>query len=135
MSQIFYLTQITLEAGALRQLPAELARVGIRRPLVVTDAGIRAAGVLDKALAVLQTASLEEIAVYDGTPSNPTEASVRAAQALVREHRCDGLVALGGGSAIDCAKGVAIAATMKAPSPTMPPSKAARPASRIRSCP
>jgi len=115
MSQIFYLTQITLEAGALRQLPAELARVGIRRPLVVTDAGIRAAGVLDKALAVLQTASLEEIAVYDGTPSNPTEASVRAAQALVREHRCDGLVALGGGSAIDCAKGVAIAATHEGP--------------------
>ncbi len=53
--------------------------------------------------------------VYDGTPSNPTEAAVREAAALFKEHRCDGLIAVGGGSSLDCAKGVAIAATHPGP--------------------
>jgi alcohol dehydrogenase class IV len=63
------------------------------------------------------TASLGELpaAVYDGTPSNPTEAAVREAVAAYREHRADGLVALGGGSPIDLAKAVAIAATHDGP--------------------
>jgi hypothetical protein len=54
-------------------------------------------------------------AVFDETPSNPTEAAVRAAAAIYRAQRCDGLIAVGGGSAIDCAKGVAIAATHEGP--------------------
>jgi alcohol dehydrogenase class IV len=93
-------------------LPAECARVGMRKPLVVTDAGVRAAGVLAQALAPL--AELPH-AVFDGTPSNPTEAAVRAAAAMYREQDCDGLIAVGGGSSIDLAKGVAIAATHDGP--------------------
>jgi alcohol dehydrogenase class IV len=50
-------------------------------------------------------------AVFDQTPSNPTEAAVHAAARLFKEQRCDGLIAVGGGSSIDLAKGVAIAAT------------------------
>jgi len=53
--------------------------------------------------------------VFDHTPSNPTEAAVRAAAAVFKAQQCDGLIALGGGSAIDCAKGVAIAATHEGP--------------------
>jgi 4-hydroxybutyrate dehydrogenase len=53
--------------------------------------------------------------VYDGTPSNPTEAAVREALALFNRHGCDGLIAVGGGSSIDCAKGVAIAARHAGP--------------------
>ena len=55
------------------------------------------------------------VAVFDQTPSNPTEASVRAAVAVYHAHQCDGLIAVGGGSSIDCAKGVAIAATHEGP--------------------
>ena len=55
------------------------------------------------------------VAVFDQTPSNPTEAAVRAAAALYQSSGCDGLIAVGGGSAIDCAKGVAIAATHEGP--------------------
>ena len=84
----------------------------MRRPLVVSDRGVRAAGVLDAALAGLTGVSH---AVFDETPSNPTEAAVRAAVDLLQRERCDGLVAIGGGSAIDCAKGVAIAATHPGP--------------------
>ena len=108
MAFIYYVTQIQLDFGAVRLLPQECERIGIRRPLVVTDAGVRAAGVLDKAVAAL--AAIPH-AVFDQTPSNPTEAAVRAAAKLFAEQRCDGLIAVGGGSSIDLAKGVAIAAT------------------------
>ncbi len=115
MPQIFYLTHVTIESGALAQLPAECKRIGISRPLIVTDAGIRAAGLLDKLLAVLGAGSLASVTVYDGTPANPTEAAVREAAALVKQHSCDGLIAFGGGSSMDCAKGVAIVATHEGP--------------------
>lgn len=112
MSQIFYITQIQFDFGALQTLAAECQRVGISKPLIVTDAGVKAAGLLQKALDVL--GSLPS-AVFDQTPSNPTEAAVRTAAAAYTAQGCDGIVALGGGSAIDCAKGVAIAATHPGP--------------------
>jgi alcohol dehydrogenase class IV len=112
MAYIYYVTHIHLDYGAVQQLPTECARVGIGKPLVVTDAGVRAAGVLAQALAPLTDLPH---AVFDGTPSNPTEAAVRAATALYREQGCDGLIAVGGGSSIDLAKGVAIAATHDGP--------------------
>jgi len=112
MAQILYVTNILIEFGALAQLEAECKRVGITRPLIVTDAGVRAAGLLDKAQAALTGLPL---AVFDETPSNPNEAAVRAAVAVYQREGCDGLIALGGGSAIDCAKGVAIASAHEGP--------------------
>ena len=112
MARFQYVTQIEIDAGAVRLLPRECVAAGIARPLIVTDAGVRAAGVLDRALAAL--GNLPH-AVFDQTPGNPTEAAVRAATAVYLEHACDGLVAVGGGSSIDLAKGVAIAATHAGP--------------------
>ena len=112
MARILYLTQIDIDFGAVRLLPEECQRAGMKKPLIVTDAGVRAAGVLDMALAAL--GSLPH-AVFDQTPSNPTEAGVRAACAVYKAEGCDGLVAVGGGSSIDLAKGVAIAATHEGP--------------------
>ena len=112
MALINYITQIQMDFGALRSLLAECQRVGISRPLIVTDAGVRAAGLVDRALAALPG---WPVSVFDQTPSNPTEAAVRAAVQAFRAGTCDGLIALGGGSAIDCAKGVAIAATHEGP--------------------
>ena len=108
MAYIYYLTHIQFEPGAIKLLKQECDRVGITRPLIVTDQGVKAAGILDKALQ--QMTSLKPV-VFDQTPSNPTEASVRAAADLYKNNNCDGLIAVGGGSSIDCAKGVAIAAT------------------------
>jgi 4-hydroxybutyrate dehydrogenase len=112
MAQILYVTNIVIDFGALAQLKAECERVGMARPLVVTDAGVKAVGLLDRLLAALPGMAP---AVFDQTPSNPTEAAVRAAAAIYKAQGCDGLIALGGGSAIDCAKGVAIAATHDGP--------------------
>ena len=112
MALINYITQVQLDFGALALLPQELERARITRPLIVTDAGVRAAGLLDRAIAALGG---RPHAVFDATPSNPTERAVRAAAKVYVEQGCDGLVAVGGGSSIDLAKGVAIAATHEGP--------------------
>ncbi|HEX2541548.1 MAG TPA: iron-containing alcohol dehydrogenase [Caldimonas sp.] len=112
MALINYITQVQLDFGALALLPEELERARITKPLLVTDAGVRAAGLLDKAAHALRGVPH---AVFDGTPSNPTEAAVRQAARIYTEQGCDGLVAVGGGSSIDLAKGVAIVATHPGP--------------------
>lgn len=112
MAFINYVTQIQIDFGAIQLLAAECARVGIHRPLIVTDAGVKAAGILQKALDALPGV---RVAVYDQTPSNPTEASVRAASAIYQAQGCDGLIAVGGGSSIDCAKCVSIAVSHEGP--------------------
>lgn len=112
MALIQYLTQIEFDYGALAQIQAHCQRAGITRALVVTDKGVRAAGVLQPVLDALGDVA---VAVFDDVPSNPTEAAVRGAVAVHEKERCNGLIAVGGGSAIDCAKGVAIAATHPGP--------------------
>ena len=112
MAFINYITQIQFDFGALKLLKSECERVGISRPLLVSDQGVKAAGIVQRALDALPGMT---VALFDQTPSNPTEAAVRAAAAMYRAQGCDGLIALGGGSAIDCAKGVAIAATHGGP--------------------
>ena len=108
MAFINYITQVQFDFGAIKLLKQECVRVGITKPLVITDAGVKAAGILQTALDELAGMT---VAVFDQTPSNPNEAAVLAAAALYKIAGCDGLIAVGGGSAIDCAKGVAITAT------------------------
>ncbi|MFZ9511275.1 MAG: iron-containing alcohol dehydrogenase, partial [Burkholderiaceae bacterium] len=113
VSQIRYLNVVEIGPGAVQKLAGACQEHGIRRPLIVTDRGVRAAGLVDRALAAL--GALEHVAVYDGTPSNPTEAAAREACEIARAQHCDGLIAVGGGSSIDCAKAVAILVTHDGP--------------------
>ncbi|MDM0046803.1 iron-containing alcohol dehydrogenase [Variovorax dokdonensis] len=113
VSPINYITSVQFGFGAIDMLPQECERIGIRRPLIVTDAGVRAAGLVDRVLARLPDASA--VAVFDLTPSNPNEALVRAAVAMYLAQRCDGVIAVGGGSSIDLAKGVAVCGTHEGP--------------------
>jgi 4-hydroxybutyrate dehydrogenase len=113
MSLISYITQIQFEFGALRLLKGECERIGIRRPLIVTDAGIVAAGIVERVLAALDAPAA--VPVYDRTPPNPNEGAVRDAVLMYKQHECDGIVAVGGGSSIDLAKGVAVCATHEGP--------------------
>jgi 4-hydroxybutyrate dehydrogenase len=105
---IYYITQIQFDFGAIGLARSECERLGIRRPLICTDRGVVAAGLLERLHVALGELPR---AVYDGTPSNPTEAAVMQATERYAAHGADGLIALGGGSAIDLAKGVAIMAT------------------------
>ena len=113
MATITYLTTIQFDFGVVNTAGAECHRLGIRRPLVVTDPGIRASGLLER----LQSRLEGDIAhaVYDGTPPNPTEAAVLNALSAYRAHKADGIVAIGGGSSLDLGKAVALLATHPAP--------------------
>lgn len=109
MALMVYLNRVQFAHGAIATLAEELALAGIARPLVVTDAGIRAAGIWDKVQAMLPAGMA--VAVFDAVPPNPTEAAVRAAVAAYRAHDADGVIGLGGGSPLDLAKAVALLAT------------------------
>lgn len=114
MSLISYLTRIHFADGVVEAaLPVEVERLGLRRPMVVTDAGVAAAGLLERVLGALPSSA--HAIVYDGTPESPTEASAVAAAALYRGCRCGGLVGLGGGSVLDLAKAVRILAVHDGP--------------------
>jgi 4-hydroxybutyrate dehydrogenase len=110
-TRIAYLTAIDFGAGALASLATALTDLTIKRPLLVADKGVEAAGIVAKAAAYLPAGT----PVFTGTPPNPTESAVAAALAMYRAGSCDGIVALGGGSPIDLAKGVALLATHDGP--------------------
>jgi 4-hydroxybutyrate dehydrogenase len=111
LADIFYLSHVRFGYGALAELGQALDGFGIARPLVVTDAGVRSAGLLDRVLAACPAPTTD----FDGTPTNPTEEVVAAALAFYRAEGCDGVIGLGGGSPIDLAKGVALLATHPGP--------------------
>jgi 4-hydroxybutyrate dehydrogenase len=111
MSRIAYLTAIEFGVGTLATLKDTMTEFGLKRPLLVADKGVVAAGIAAKALAFLP----EGTPVFVDTPPNPTESAVLAALAMYQAEGCDGLVALGGGSPIDLAKGVALLATHPVP--------------------
>lgn len=113
MPTINYLTTIQFDHRAIKLLPQELQRLNIKRPLMVTDKGVRAAGLLDRVLAAMGADTAAT--VYDGTPPNPTEDAALAACEVYRAGGCDGIVAVGGGSPIDLAKAVALLVTHEAP--------------------
>ncbi len=113
MPQINYLNTTHFDFGAIALLPREMARLGITRPLIATDKGLAAAGLLDRLLAVLDGGNAPVI--YDDTPGNPTEEAVKAALALYRAGECDGVVCMGGGSPMDLGKAVALLARNDGP--------------------
>ncbi len=109
---ITYLATVRFEQGAIRQAPEALAAANIRWPLVVTDPGIVRSGLLERLFDALRPL---QPPVFARTPANPTEDAVDDAAELFRRSGCDGFVAIGGGSSLDLAKGVALAATHPGP--------------------
>jgi alcohol dehydrogenase class IV len=107
MHTINYLTTIHFGPGALSSAPQALLDLSIRRPLIVSDRGVAAAGLLERLLECLPG----DAPAFLDVPANPTESAVGEALAFYRAQACDGVIALGGGSPIDLAKGVALLAT------------------------
>ncbi|MDE0816027.1 MAG: iron-containing alcohol dehydrogenase [Pirellulaceae bacterium] len=101
---ISYLTKVQFGAGSLADLPEVIERVGLKRPLVVTDGGLLERGFVDRLC-------LNEPAVFSDIETNPTEASVLRGLETYRSEACDGIIALGGGSPMDVAKAIGIMAT------------------------
>lgn len=105
---------VKLMAGeqALEQLAGELAGLGARRPLLLTDKGVSGTGLATLLAGVLAEGELPVAAIWDEIPADSSTAVVERIAARHRELACDSLVALGGGSVIDTAKAVNILASM-----------------------
>lgn len=110
MALIQYNVKVQFDFGALRLLPEELAAHGAKKPLVVSDPGVAAAGLLERVLAQIPAGK-----PFLETPSNPTQAAAEAAFEAYRSGGCDSLVAVGGGSAMDLAKAAAVLTTNEGP--------------------
>jgi choline dehydrogenase len=102
-------TRIVHGIGAIGSLGEEARRLGVHRPVVVTDRGIASAGILDDAVAALRSAGVDPV-VFDEVRANPAIELVDRGAGLYRSERADGLVGLGGGSSIDTAKGIGVVA-------------------------
>lgn len=87
------------------ELSTVFQKENIRRVLIVTDAGIVRSGIAAQLEAVLDEDDIS-YAVYDQTRPNPTVVNVEQALSLYRRYRCQALIAIGGGSSMDCAKAV-----------------------------
>jgi hypothetical protein len=104
-----YPTAYRIGCGRIRELPAACSDFGFTRPLVVTDPGVAALPWFSAIVSSLSAAGLEPAVWHDVDP-NPTEANVDAGVAAFRSGKHDGLVLVGGGSAIDVGKCIALLA-------------------------
>ena len=103
----FHAPEIVFGPGALAELGHCAARLGARRPFLVTDPGLIEAGWVDEAVAYLRRSGLHPAVWHDVTP-NPKDHEIEAAFQMYAESGSDVIIGLGGGSCIDAAKGVAI---------------------------
>lgn len=103
----FHAPEVVFGTDSLGEAGFAAIRLGARRPFLVTDPGIIEAGWLDILLALLDTGGLEPVLWSSVTP-NPKDHEVRGAYEHYLERECDVIIAIGGGSVIDAAKGVAI---------------------------
>jgi len=95
--------------GCVKQLPELIKKKGISSVLLVTDSVIMSLGLTDGLQDALRETGIT-IAIYDKTVPNPTLDNIEEAYALYKENTCKGIIAFGGGSPMDCAKGVGIRA-------------------------
>ncbi len=102
-------TRMVHAIGALSALGDEAKALGLRRPLIVTDQGLVKAGLLDEAKKPLQAKGLD-VVVYAEVRANPGIALVDAGARYYKSEKCNGLIAIGGGSSIDTAKGIGVVA-------------------------
>lgn len=96
-----YVTSVFFDVRVKDVLPEVMSGLGISRPMLITDPGLKDLGILDRL-------GVDVEAVYDQVQTNPTEASAMAALAVYVDNGCDGCVGIGGGSSMDLAKVVAL---------------------------
>ncbi|MBR7890296.1 L-threonine dehydrogenase [Marinomonas sp. A79] len=111
MSSTFYIPAVNIMGeGALNDAISQIANLGFKQTLIVTDPGMTKLGVTEEVKNLLKERGVES-AVFDGVQPNPTVNNVNAGLEVLHAHECDCVVSLGGGSAHDCAKGIALVAT------------------------
>lgn len=111
MSYKFFMPSISLMgADCLKDAGEQVAELGFKKALIVTDKVLGQIGIVKKVTDVLDNKDIE-YEIYDETKPNPTVKNVNDGLELLKEKECDFVISLGGGSAHDCAKGIALLAT------------------------
>ena len=100
---------VHFDFGAIKELAPELANRNIFKPLFLTDQGVVEHGVLKIITDVLPSGVT--FAVFGEIPENPTIKGIDRALDIYKEHKCDGIVALGGGSVLDSGKALRVVTT------------------------
>ena len=103
--------RIVFGCGSVGQAGTEAKAQGISRALLVTDPGVKAAGISGTVEKALRSSGIE-VVVYDAVESDPRIEVVEMCASAARDGKCDGVVAVGGGSALDIGKLAAVMARM-----------------------
>ena len=90
--------------AALEHIPFELATLGAKRPMIITDKGVRANKLLDPIISAFSSAGVDIGYIFDDVPPDSSLQTVQQAAQQYREHQCDAILAVGGGSVIDTSK-------------------------------
>jgi len=114
ITEMAWPTRIVLGPGALSRLATHVARLGMRRPLVVTDTGVVKAGIAGRVYEALSTAGVD-FARFEDVQANPTDRDAENGLAAFWREGCDGFIALGGGSSLDAAKLIQLRTTHEPP--------------------
>lgn len=100
-------TKIVYGPGCIISLIEELTINNGKRPIIITDKGVKNAGILNKITLLLDNSNIDYI-VYDGVEPNPKDINVEEGAKIAKEFGADSIIAIGGGSPIDCAKSVGV---------------------------
>ncbi len=106
--EFFCPVKVIAGKAALEHIPYELSGLGAQRPMIITDKGVRAAGLLEPVVAACEESDQEIACIYDDVPPDSSTGVVRDIAKVYRSEKCDSIIAVGGGSAIDTAKAVNI---------------------------
>ncbi|HTN35243.1 MAG TPA: iron-containing alcohol dehydrogenase [Marinobacter sp.] len=106
--EFFCPVKVIAGKAALEHIPYELTALAAKRPMIITDKGVRAAGLLDPVIAACEESGIEIVSIYDDVPPDSSTTVVRAIAGIYRKEKCDSIIAVGGGSAIDTGKAVNI---------------------------
>jgi 4-hydroxybutyrate dehydrogenase len=114
VSMFAFPTRVLFGAGALRELGNEMKRLGIKRPLLVTDPGVVICGIAERVIFEIRRAGVSAV-IFDAVNSNPVERNVTEGLDAYRRANCDGVIGLGGGSPLDTAKAIRLVTTHATP--------------------
>ena len=100
-------TNLVLGPGSIREIPGMISEQNLRKPLIVTDAGLVKAGLVARITDILDGADVA-YSLYDGVEANPPIRNVNECVELYTSNSCDHLIAVGGGSSMDVAKATGV---------------------------
>jgi alcohol dehydrogenase len=106
--EFFCPVKVIAGSAALEHIPFELSTLGAKRPMIITDKGVRSNGLLEPVQLAFEGAESDITVIFDDVPPDSSLATVRRAAEIYRENNCDAIIAIGGGSVIDTSKGVNI---------------------------